>query len=95
MKIFTMGFTRKSAETFFETLKKAGVQRLVDIRLNNVSQLAGFSKRDDLRYFAKAICRIEYVHLLTLAPTPDLLEPYKKDKTKWDRYQSRYVALLR
>jgi uncharacterized protein (DUF488 family) len=60
MKIFTIGFTKKSAETFFTRLKNAGAKRLVDVRLNNVSQLAGFTKRDDLRYFTKAICAIEY-----------------------------------
>ena len=73
MRTFTIGFTKKSAETFFTRLKNAGVKRLVDVRLNNVSQLAGFSKRDDLRYFAKAICGIEYVHVPDLAPTQDIL----------------------
>jgi uncharacterized protein (DUF488 family) len=61
MKIFTIGFTKKSAEAFFGRLKNAEVKRLIDVRLNNVSQLAGFTKKDDLRYFAKAICDIEYV----------------------------------
>jgi len=64
MKIFTIGFTKKSAEEFFTKLSRAGVKRLVDVRLNNVSQLAGFAKRDDLRYFTKAICGVEYVHCL-------------------------------
>ena len=63
MKLFTIGFTKKSAETFFTRLKDAGVTRLVDVRLNNVSQLAGFTKKDDLRYFTKAICNMEYVHM--------------------------------
>jgi uncharacterized protein (DUF488 family) len=80
MKIFTIGFTKKSAETFFTRLKDAGVKRLVDVRLNNVSQLAGFTKKDDLRYFTKAICHIDYVHLPDLAPTADILNPYKKAK---------------
>jgi len=69
MKIFTIGFTKKSAETFLTRLKNADVKRLVDVRLNNVSQLAGFTKRDDLKYFAKAICGIEYLHISKLAPT--------------------------
>ena len=68
MKIFTIGFTKKSAETFFTKLRRAGVKRLVDVRLNNVSQLAGFAKQDDLRYFAKAINNIDYIHLPDLAP---------------------------
>jgi len=69
MKIFTIGFTKKSAETFFTRLQQAGVKRLVDVRLNNVSQLAGFAKRDDLRYFTKTICGIDYKHVPDLAPT--------------------------
>ena len=67
MKIFTIGFTKRSAETFFARLKSAGVKRIVDVRLNNVSQLAGFTKRDDLRYFAKVVCGIDYVHVPELA----------------------------
>lgn len=78
MKIFTIGFTKKSAEAFFTRLQRAGVKRLVDVRLNNVSQLAGFTKKNDLRYFTKAICNIEYVHLLDLAPTSEILDAYKK-----------------
>ncbi len=78
MKLFTIGFTRKSAEVFFTRLQEAGVRRIVDVRLNNVSQLAGFSKKDDLRYFANAICNIDYIHLLDLAPTAAILDPYKR-----------------
>jgi uncharacterized protein (DUF488 family) len=59
MKVFTIGFTKKSAETFFTRLQRAAVKRLVDVRLNNVSQLAGFTKRDDLRNFTKTICHID------------------------------------
>src|SRR5215216_2997504 len=72
MKLFTIGFTKKSAETFFTRLQRAGVKRLVDVRLNNVSQLAGFTKKNDLRYFTKAICNIEYLHLPELAPTAEI-----------------------
>lgn len=96
MKIFTMGFTKKSAETFFSRLQEARVRRLVDIRLNNVSQLAGFTKRDDLRYFAKAICGIEYVHIPELAPTPEILDPYKKQKNgDWPLYEEQFLDLMR
>ena len=96
MKIFTIGFTKKSAETFFTRLKNAGVKRLVDVRLNNVSQLAGFTKRDDLRYLTKAICGIEYVHTPTLAPTSEILDPYKKQKNgDWPLYERQFLDLMR
>lgn len=95
MKIFTIGFTRKSAETFFTRLREAGGKRLIDIRLNNMSQLAGFSKKDDLRYFAKAICNIDYMHLRDLAPTQDILDAYKKRKGDWREYERQFVDLMR
>ncbi|HXM64928.1 MAG TPA: DUF488 domain-containing protein [Terriglobales bacterium] len=96
MKLFTIGFTKKSAETFFTLLKNAGVKRLIDVRLNNVSQLAGFTKKDDLRYFTKAICNIEYVHLPELAPTADILNPYKKAKNgDWQSYERQFLELIR
>jgi uncharacterized protein (DUF488 family) len=96
MKIFTIGFTKKSAETFFTLLKNADVRRLVDVRLNNVSQLAGFTKKDDLRYFTKAICNIDYVHLPQLAPTADILGPYKKAKNgDWSLYERQFIELMR
>lgn len=96
MKIFTIGFTKKSAETFFTRLKSAGVKRLIDVRLNNVSQLAGFTKKDDLRYFTGAICNIDYVHLLELAPTADILDAYKKAKHgDWALYERKFLELMR
>lgn len=95
MKVFTIGFTKKSAETFFTKLKNAKVMRLIDIRLNNVSQLAGFTKRDDLRYFTKAICNIDYIHNLDLAPTPDILNAYKKQKGDWELYERQFLYLMR
>jgi uncharacterized protein (DUF488 family) len=96
MKIFTIGFTKKPAETFFTKLKSAGVKRLVDVRLNNVSQLAGFTKKDDLRYFTKAICNIEYVHVPDLAPTAAILDPYKKQKNgDWPLYERQFLDLMR
>jgi uncharacterized protein (DUF488 family) len=95
MKIFTIGFTKKSAESFFAKLKGAGVKRLIDIRLNNISQLAGFAKQDDLRYFAKAICDIDYVHLLDLAPTKDILDAYKKSNGDWHFYQTNFLNLMK
>ena len=95
MKIFTIGFTKKSAELFFAKLKSAGVKRLIDIRLNNVSQLAGFAKQNDLRYFAKTICDIDYVHLPELAPTKDILDAYKKNNSDWELYQSNFLELMK
>lgn len=94
MKIFTIGFTKKSAETFFTRLKNAGVKRIVDVRLNNVSQLAGFTKKDDLRYFAKAICGIDYVHVPSLAPTADILDAYKKHHGDWSVYERQFLDLM-
>jgi uncharacterized protein (DUF488 family) len=94
MKIFTIGFTKKSAEEFFTKLRRAGVKRLVDVRLNNVSQLAGFTKRDDLRYFTKAVCGIDYVHLPTLAPTQDMLNEYKKKGGDWFVYEKKFLDLM-
>ncbi len=96
MKLFTIGFTKKSAEVFFTRLQDAGVKRIVDVRLNNVSQLAGFSKKDDLRYFAKAICNIDYIHIPDLAPTAAILDPYKKAKhADWSLYQQQFLELIR
>lgn len=95
MKLFTIGFTKKSAESFFNKLQHSGVRRIVDIRLNNVSQLAGFAKRDDLRYFLKTICNIDYVHLPDLAPTKAILDAYKKQKGDWELYERQFLALMR
>lgn len=95
MKIFTIGFTKKSAETFFTRLKNSGAARLVDVRLNNVSQLAGFAKKDDLRYFTSAICNMEYVHLPLLAPTHDILDAYKKQGGDWEIYERKFLNLMR
>ncbi len=95
MKIFTIGFTKKSAETFFTRLQKAQVMRLVDVRLNNVSQLAGFTKKDDLRYFVKEICGIEYIHLPALAPTQAMLDHYKKRGGDWSVYEREFLDLMK
>ncbi|HXR37010.1 MAG TPA: DUF488 domain-containing protein [Candidatus Binataceae bacterium] len=95
MKIFTIGFTKKSAETFFIRLINAEVKRLIDVRLNNVSQLAGFTKRNDLRYFTKVICNIEYVHVPDLAPTQDILDHYKKQRGDWALYERQFLDLMR
>lgn len=92
--LFTIGFTGKSAEQFFTLLQNAGVRLLIDTRLNNVSQLAGFTKRKDLEFFLRAIGGIGYVHDTELAPTADILDPYKKKRMTWDEYEQRFNALL-
>ena len=94
MKLYTIGFTKKSAEEFFTLLKKSRARLLADIRLNNSSQLAGFSKRDDLRFFAKAICGMEYAHLPELAPTQEILDEYKKQKGDWTQYERVFLGLM-
>ncbi len=95
MNLFTIGFTKKSAEMFFETLRRSGAKRVVDVRLNNVSQLAGFAKKQDLIYFLKHICGMEYVHLPDLAPTQEMLDDYKKSHGTWDAYEQRFLALMK
>jgi len=94
VKIFTIGFTKTSAENFFSRLVRANVRKLIDVRLNNVSQLAGFAKKDDLRYFTKAICGIGYDHLSALAPTQDILDEYKKSKGAWSLYAQKFLDLM-
>jgi uncharacterized protein (DUF488 family) len=93
--LFTVGFTKKSAERFFTLLKEAHVQRVIDVRLNNRSQLAGFSKATDLEYFLRAIGGMEYRHLSELAPTQEVLDTYKKRKGSWSEYEARFLELLR
>jgi uncharacterized protein (DUF488 family) len=93
--LFTIGFTKKSAERFFLGLRDAGVRRLIDVRLNNVSQLAGFAKRNDLQFFLKELCDIEYLHLTDLAPTQEMLDAYKKSKGSWSEYEKRFLDLIR
>ena len=95
MKLFTIGFTKKSAEQFFTSLSNAGVKLLVDVRLNNVSQLAAFTKKEDLRYFTKAICHIDYQHLPDLAPTKEILDAFKKKKGAWETYEPKFLELMR
>ncbi len=94
MKIFTIGFTKKSAETFFTTLKTAGVRRVIDVRLNNVSQLAGFSKRDDLKYFLREIGNIDYIHRPELAPTQEIIDAFRKRKGPWIDFEREFLALI-
>jgi uncharacterized protein (DUF488 family) len=94
IKIYTIGFTKKSAEQFFGMLIKAGVKKVVDARLNNSSQLAGFAKKDDLRYFLKSLGNIDYHHMPIMAPTEEILTEYKKNKGDWQIYEKKFLALM-
>ena len=94
MKIFTIGFTKRSAESFFKILEDNKVQLVLDIRLRNESQLSGFSKGKDLEYFLKCLIKCDYVHDLMFAPTPELLDLYKKKKCDWDSYETKYQNIL-
>lgn len=95
MRILTVGFTQKSAKRFFELLLEAGVSRIVDVRLNNASQLAGFAKKNDLAWFARELCGIDYTHEPSLAPTKELLSDYRKKRISWTDYEKQFLDLMR
>lgn len=95
MEIYSIGFTQKSAREFFGILKAFGIERLLDVRLNNTSQLAAFAKQADLAYFLGEICGAVYEHEPLLAPTQDILDAFKKKKGSWDTYSESYLALIR
>lgn len=94
MYLFTVGFTKKSAEQFFELIMKNEIEIVIDIRLNNQSQLAGFTKGRDLEYFLKKICHCKYEHNLLFAPTKEVLKKYKDKKITWDDYVVQYNDLI-
>jgi uncharacterized protein (DUF488 family) len=95
IKLFTIGFTKKNAETFFNRIKSSDIKCVIDIRLNNVSQLAGFAKKDDLAFFLKEICACTYKHLPQLAPTKEILDDYQKKNIDWCEYEARFNKLIR
>lgn len=94
MTIYTIGFTQKSAETFFETIKKNDIQHIIDVRLNNKSQLAGFAKGRDLEYFLLRLCNTTYGHELQFAPTKEILNAYKKGMISWEEYERSFDDLM-
>lgn len=94
MEVYTIGFTKRAAAQFFGVLKRIGIKRLLDVRLNNSSQLAGFTKKEDLRFFLKELCGIEYVPEPMLAPTKELLRDYRKKKITWSEYEDTFLKLL-
>lgn len=93
--LYTIGFTQKNAETFFNLLKQSNVKTLIDVRLNNVSQLAGFAKKDDLKFFLKELCKADYIHIPELAPTKEILSAYKKRNISWEIYENRFFNLMK
>jgi uncharacterized protein (DUF488 family) len=95
MEIYSIGFTQKSASQFFGTLKAHGIERLLDVRLNNTSQLAGFAKASDLPYFLREICAADYEHEPLLAPTQEMLDAFKKQKGSWEIYEEAFLGLMR
>lgn len=94
MRVYTIGFTKISASDFFELLRESGAKRLVDVRLNNVSQLAGFAKRDDLEYFLQKLSRMKYIHMPELAPTKEMLDAYRNDHRDWGIYEREFIDLM-
>lgn len=94
MDIFTMGFTQKSAEQFFSNILDKKIEILVDVRLNNQSQLAGFTRGKDLAYFLRTICACDYDHDIIYAPTKEILQSYKKGEISWSEYEKRYIELI-
>jgi uncharacterized protein (DUF488 family) len=92
MKIYTIGFTKKTLEEFIKRLKRAEVQRIIDIRLNDASQLSGFAKSPDLAFILKQF-GIEYISIKSLAPDKALLDKYRKDKN-WNEYEANFKALM-
>ena len=94
MKIYTAGFTKKSAEEFFTLLRESGAERLVDVRLRPDGGLAGFAKKNDLQFFLRELCGMEYVHVPDLAPTKEMLDAYRKEHKDWEIYERDFLALL-
>lgn len=95
VQLYTIGFAKKNAEEFFDKLRQAQIKTLIDVRLNNVSQLAGFTKKNDLRFFLNEICKINYKHIPELAPTKQILNDYKNKSIDWEEYEDLYIELIK
>jgi uncharacterized protein (DUF488 family) len=95
MEVYTIGFTKRKAADFFGALRRVDIKRLLDVRLNNSSQLAGFTKKEDLSFFLKELCGAEYIHEPLLAPTQDLLNAYRKQRGSWKEYEKNFLALMK
>ena len=94
MEVYTIGFEKRKAAEFFGELRRVGIKRLIDVRLKNTSQLAGFTKRDDLGFFLKEICGAEYIHELRLAPTEEIFTAYKKEHGSFEKFEKDFLALM-
>lgn len=94
VNIYTIGFTQKSAESFFSLIRKNGILTVIDTRLNNTSQLSGFAKQNDLKFFLKEICGCEYIYIPDLCPTKEILKPYQNKEISWDQYQDKFLNLM-
>lgn len=93
--IFTIGFSKKTANQFFDEINNNDIDIVIDVRYNNVGQLAGFTKKNDLDYFLKKICNCEYCHEIEFAPTKDLLSNYRKKNINWEEYQNQYMSIIK
>lgn len=94
VNLYTIGFTGRTAKDFFTNIQNANVKKVIDVRLNNTSQLSGFAKRDDLSYFLKEICGCDYVHNTSFAPTIEILNSYKKKHISWNEYETQFLKLI-
>lgn len=94
IEIYTIGFTKKGAEKFFELLRDASITSLIDTRIRNRSQLSGFAKRDDLIFFLDELLDAGYIHDTDLAPTKELLDEWRNDEISWSTYEDRFEELM-
>ena len=94
MNIYTIGFTKKDAKTFFDFIKNSDIKTVLDVRLNNISQLSGFAKKDDLAFFLKELCGSDYLHVPEFAPTKEMLDSYKKKEISWQQYEDDFLELM-
>lgn len=92
--VYTIGFGKKSAKLFFTLLRANNIGKVIDVRLNNVSQLAGFSKKNDLSFFLEELCNCRYEHRPNWAPTKDLLDRYKKKRVSWAEYEMEFIRII-
>ena len=95
IQLFTIGYTHKSAELFFSIMDMNGIDNLIDVRLNNVSQLTGFTKMNDFKFFLKKISNVNYYHLPYLAPTKEILNAYRKKEIGWNEYEEKFITLMK
>lgn len=94
IKVFTIGYAGKNARQFFSILKQAGIRKVIDVRLYNTSQLAGFTKKQDVEYFLQAIVGAKYIHMPIMAPTKQLLNDFKKRVISWQQYETEFKSII-